>query len=121
MRLASDNPMRTPLMIVLIFEVVVYGLSIPVMIFISDVPGGLAGGLGGAAGGLALVSAALLRTAIGFPVAWLTQLAGIALGIATSTMFIVGGMFAGIWILIFVLGRRLEAQWAAGNPDQPAG
>jgi len=119
-RLAADNPMRMPLMITLIFEVIVFGLSIPVMIFISELPGGLAGGLGGLAAGLALLSAGLMRTPAGYPLGWLTQLAGIALGIATPTMFIVGGMFAGIWLLMFVLGRRLERRSTPGDSGQPA-
>ncbi|WP_246187017.1 DUF4233 domain-containing protein [Microlunatus speluncae] len=117
MRLAADNPMRTPLMITLMFEVIVFGLSIPVMIFISGLPGGLAGGLGGLAAGLALVSAGLMRTPAGYPLAWLTQLAGIALGIATPTMFVVGGLFAGIWLFMFVLGRRLERRTPPGSAD----
>jgi hypothetical protein len=112
--------MRTPLLITLVFEVVVFGLSVPVMIFISGLPGALAGGLGGLAAVLALVSAGLLRKPAGFPVAWLTQLAGIALGIATPTMFIVGGMFAGIWVMMFVLGKRLEQRSRPGEPGRAA-
>ena len=45
--LSPGNPMRVVLMTVLIFEVIVYGLAVPVMIFISDVPGAAAGGFGG--------------------------------------------------------------------------
>ena len=36
--LSTGNPMRVVLMAVLIFEVIVFGLAIPVMIMISDVP-----------------------------------------------------------------------------------
>lgn len=121
MKLAADNPMRTPLLIVLIFEVIVYGLSVPVMIFNSNVPGGVAGGLGGAAAALALVSAGLMRTPVGYPAGWLTQLAGIALGFATPIMFVVGAMFAGIWIMIFVFGRRLEKRNLPGKPGESGG
>lgn len=117
MRLAADNPMRTPLLITLVFEVIVFGLSVPVMIFISGLPGGLAGGLGGLAAVLAVASVGLLRTPAGYPLAWLTQLAGIALGIATPMMFVVGGMFAGIWLLMFILGRRLEQRAASRGAD----
>ena len=120
MRLAADNPMRMPLLMILIFEVIVFGLSVPVMIFISGLPGGLAGGLGGLAAVLALISAGLLRTPAGYPVAWLTQLAGIALGIATPTMFIVGGLFAGLWLFMFILGRRLERRAQSGESGPAA-
>lgn len=108
MRLAADNPMRMPMMMTLAFEVIVFGLSIPVMILISGLPGWVAGGLGGLAAALALASAGLMRSAVGYPLGWLTQLAGIALGFATATMFVVGAIFAGLWLLFFVLGRRLE-------------
>ena len=36
--LSPGNPMRVVLMTILIFEVIVFSLAIPVMIFISDVP-----------------------------------------------------------------------------------
>ena len=42
--LSPGNPMRVVLMTILIFEVIVFSLAIPVMIFISDVPGAAAGG-----------------------------------------------------------------------------
>ncbi|MFC7620902.1 DUF4233 domain-containing protein [Microlunatus sp. GCM10028923] len=118
MRLAADNPMRMPLMITLMFEVIVFGLSIPVMILISGLPGWVAGGLGGLAALLALASAGLMRSTAGYPLGWLTQVAGIALGFANPTMFVVGAIFAGVWLLFFVLGRRLErrAPRAGGAP-----
>ena len=51
MTLTPGNPMRVVLLSILLFEVVVYGLAIPVMILVSDVaPAGRAlGGGGGAA------------------------------------------------------------------------
>ena len=57
----------------------VFGLAVPVMIFNSDVPPSLAGGLGGAAALLALISAGMLRTSAGYLLGWLTQLVGLAL------------------------------------------
>ena len=57
--LSPGNPMRVVLMTVLIFEVIVYGLAIPVMIFISDVPGAAAAGFGGGTAVLALVAAGI--------------------------------------------------------------
>ncbi len=47
--LRPGNPMRNVLLAVLIFEVVVFGLSIPVMIFVSSVAGELAAIAGGGA------------------------------------------------------------------------
>lgn len=108
--LRPGNPMRPVLLAVLIFEVIIFGLSIPVMIFVSSVSGELAGLAGGAAALLALVAAGLLRRPAGYYVGWVTQLVGILLGFLTYGMFIVGVMFAGLWLLTFVLGRRLDAQ-----------
>jgi hypothetical protein len=114
--LSPGNPMRVVLMTVLIFEVIVFGLAIPVMIFISDVPGAAAAGLGGGTAALALVAAGLLRSRVGYTLGWLTQLAGLALGLLTSTMFIVGALFAAVWVLAFVLGKRLDSRMET-SPD----
>jgi hypothetical protein len=108
--LRPGNPMRNVLRAVLIFEVIVFGLAIPVMIFVSSVPGEAAALAGGGAALLALVSAGLLRRAAGFYVGWVTQAIGIALGFLTYGMLVVGIMFASLWLLTFVLGKRLEAQ-----------
>lgn len=115
--LSPSNPMRTVLLAVLVFELIVYGLSVPVMILVSQVHGLTAGLLGGGAGLLALISAALLRRPIGYVLGWVTQLVGIGLGFATPPMFVVGTVFAGLWVLTFVLGRRLDA----GGRAAPAG
>ena len=55
MTLTPGNPMRIVLLAVLIFEVIVFGLSIPVMILVSDVPALTAALAGGGAALLALV------------------------------------------------------------------
>jgi hypothetical protein len=119
--LSAGNPMRVVLMVVLIFEVIVFGLAIPVMIFVSNVPGVAAAGFGGAAAVLALVAAGLLRSGVGYVLGWLTQLAGLALGVLTSSMFIVGALLAAVWVLAFVLGKRLDSQTetSPGNGDIP--
>ena len=114
--LSAGNPMRVVLMTVLIFEMVVFGLAIPVMIFISGVPAEAAGALGGAAAVLAVLAAALLRSRVGYVLAWIVQVAGLALGLLTATMFIVGALFAAVWVLEFVLGKRLDSRMKA-SPD----
>ena len=108
--LSASNPMRVVLMTVLIFEMIVFGLAIPVMIFISGISTGAAAGYGGATAVLALVAASLLRSRVGYILGWLTQLAGLALGFLTPTMFIVGALFAAVWVLAFVLGKRLDSR-----------
>jgi hypothetical protein len=106
--LSPGNPMRVVLMTVLIFEVIVFGLAIPVIIFVSNVPAAAAAGFAGGAAVLALVAAGLLRYRVGYVLGWLVQLAGLALGLLTTSMFIVGAILAGVWLLAFVLGKRLD-------------
>jgi len=108
--LSAGNPMRVVLMIVLIFEMVVFGLAIPVMIFVSNASAAAAAGFGSAAAVLALAAAGLLRSRIGYVLGWLTQLAGLALGLLTASMFVVGALLAGVWVLAFALGKRLDSQ-----------
>ena len=108
--LSAGNPMRVVLMAVLIFEVIVFGLAIPVMILVSHVSGAAAAGFAGGAALLALVAAALLRSAVGYVLGWLTQLAGVALGLLTTSMFLVGALLAAVWVLAFVLGKRLDSR-----------
>jgi hypothetical protein len=111
--LSPGNPMRVVLLSVLIFEVIVFGLAIPVMILIGNVAPGAAGGFGGGAAALALLAAGALRRPVGYYLGWVTQVVGIALGFLTSTMFIVGVMFAAIWVISFVLGKRLDGAQTA--------
>lgn len=109
MRLADGNPMTNTVALTLFFEVIVFVLAIPGMITVSDVavPVALASGI--AAALLALASASSLRRPIGWPLAWVTQLAGLALGLLTPWMYAVGGMFALLVVVEFVLGRKIEA------------
>lgn len=106
--LQPGNPMTKVLMSVVAFEVIIFGLGAFVMIQVSDRPVALSliTALGAAA--LALLATVMLRSQIGFLLGWLAQIVGISLGFLTPAMFVMGGMFAGLWIISFVLGRRLE-------------
>jgi hypothetical protein len=108
--LSTGNPMRVVLMTVLIFEVVVFGLAIPGMILVSEVSPAAAAGFAGGAALLALVAAGLLRSRVGCVLGWVVQCAGLALGFLTTTMFIVGALFAAVWVMSFVMGKRLDSR-----------
>ena len=108
MTLTPGNPMRVVLLAILIFEVIVYALAIPVMILVSEVSPGLAAGFGGGAALLVLVAAGLLRRAAGYLIGWSAQLVGVGLGFLTSPMFFLGAMFLALWLVTFVLGKRLD-------------
>ena len=108
--LTPRNPMRVVLLSILLFEVVVYGLAIPVMILVSHVDALPAALLGSGSSVLALLGAGLLRKPLGYPIGWVAQLVGILLGLLTPAMFVVGGMFTALWVVSFVLGKRLDAR-----------
>ena len=120
MRVAPTNPMGRVMLSILAFEAIVFGISIAGMIQVSDrsLPVAFGAGLGSAA--LALLAAALLRGPLGYPLGWLTQVVAVGLGFATDMMFAVGGMFALLWVVCFVLGRRIENTPPAGPPPEPA-
>jgi hypothetical protein len=115
MTLRPGNPMRVVLLAILLFEVIAYGLAIPVMILVSEVPAAYAAGLGGGAALLALVAAMLMRRPVGFLLGWVTQPVGVVLGFLTTPMFFVGAMFLGLWVISFILGKRLDGQAAAAT------
>ena len=43
----------------------------------------------------------------------MTQPLGVVLGFLTAPMFFVGGMFLALWLISFILGKRLDGQAAA--------
>ena len=108
--LSAGNPMRVVLMTVLIFELIVFGLAIPVMILVSGVSPVAAAGFGGGAALLALVAAGLLRSRVGYILGWIAQLVGLTLGFLTPMMFAVGAVLGGVWLLSFILGKRLDSR-----------
>ena len=56
---------------------------------------------------------ARLRRPDGYPIAWAAQLVAVLLGFLTPAMFLMGAIFLVIWVVSFVLGRRIEADRAA--------
>lgn len=102
------------LLVTLVFEAVVFALAIVGMIQVSSLPVGTALAVGGGATALAFVAAATLRGPLGYPLGWLTQAAALVLGFATPWMFLMGGVFVLLWVVSFVLGRRLDRSAATG-------
>jgi hypothetical protein len=56
-----------------------------------------------------------MRRPLGYYLGWVTQPVGVALGVLTVPMFVIGTMFLGLWVLSFVLGKRLD-----NRPESPA-
>ena len=95
-------------MITLFLQLIALGLAIPVMIKLAGVPTGLALLTTGGTALLCLVAGALFRSPVGYPLGWLAQVAGLALGMVSGVMFVVGVIFTGIYVLAFVLGRKID-------------
>jgi len=112
--LVPTNPMNRVLMAILLFEAICCGLAIPGMIQVSNTSVGLAFGLGCVAMLLCIAAAGTLRMPVGWVLAWTAQLACVGLGFVVDTMFAVGGMFLLLFVISFVLGRRLQTARTAG-------
>jgi uncharacterized protein DUF4233 len=102
---------------VLAMEAIIIGLAIPVAISIEHLHRGVAGGVGG---GLA-VCAALLSGLVGRRgMAWALwagtalQALIIAAGVVVPAMYILGAIFAALWITGVWLARRIDT---AAAPD----
>jgi hypothetical protein len=114
-RLTAGNPMGRAMMITLFLQMIALGLAIPVMIMLADVPTGLALATAGGTAFLCLLAGGLFRTPAGYPLGWLAQIAGLALGLITGVMFFVGAIFTAVYLLAFVLGKKIDN--AAVGPD----
>jgi hypothetical protein len=102
---------------VLIFEAIVIGLAIPVAIVLEDANHGLAGGVGGALA----VCAVLIGGVVGRPrMGWalvagtVLQLLIIAAGVVVPAMYILGVIFAALWVTGIWLARRINPR-----PNRP--
>jgi hypothetical protein len=107
---------------VLIMEAVVIGLAIPVAIVLEHLRRGVAGGVGG---GLALC-ALLLGGMVGRPghgwALWagtILQALIIAAGVVVPAMYVLGAIFAALWITGIWLARRIQSPPAPRTPSPP--
>ena len=121
--MSSNKLLRQLCGTVLIMEAVVIGLAIPVAIVQEHLRHGVAGGVGG---GLA-VCALLLSGLVGRPgMGWalwagtVLQVLVIASGVVVPAMYILGAIFAALWITSIRLARRLQAPPAPRAPAAPS-
>ena len=106
--LAADNPMTKTVVIFLAFEVIVFGLAIPGMVLVSRISVATSVILGCVGMILSIVCAIGVPRTWGYLLSWAIQIFGILLGLATPMMYVVGVIFAAIWVAIMVLGRRID-------------
>jgi Protein of unknown function (DUF4233) len=108
---------------VLIMEAIVIGLAIPVAIVMEHLRHGVAGALGGALAVCALVLSAVVgRPGMGWAL-WAgtaLQVLVIAAGIVVPAMYVLGAIFAALWVTGIWLARRLEVPGVpAAHTDPP--
>lgn len=106
--LAPTNPMSRAMAACLVCQVIVFVLAFPGMVVVSHTPVWMAAVGTAVPMLLALAACARLRRPGGYALGWLAQVAGVLMGLLTPMMWFAGGLFAVIWTISFVLGRRLE-------------
>lgn len=102
---------------ILVFEAILLGLSVPVLIHLSDAPTWLSVTLCTVLAVLALLTTGLFRRgSAGDVLGWVVQVGFVALGLLHPAFFFVGGMFALLYWGGWALGRKIVAdreRWAA--------
>jgi hypothetical protein len=98
--------------VILTLEAVVLALSVPVMISVEGVDTGVAVGLGVGLAVLCVLTAGLLRRPWAYVLGHAVQVSVICLGFLVPVMFLVGAMFAALWALAYLVGRKIEADQA---------
>lgn len=102
---------------VLFFEAIIFGLATPVMISVYEIETEFAlwAGLGLAV--LSLLTIGLLSRPFGYVVGHLIQIAAIVMGFLVPVMFVIGGIFAALWVLAYLLGKKIQADRALDSPS----
>jgi hypothetical protein len=103
---------------VLVFEGLVVFFATLVALDLSDIDHATLWLVGGTASVACVVLAALLRRRWAFAAGSVLQVLVIGTGVVVPVMFFLGAVFAGLWILAIVLGRRVERLNAAAAPEQ---
>ncbi|HEY2555729.1 MAG TPA: DUF4233 domain-containing protein [Diaminobutyricibacter sp.] len=122
-RARRNRTMRESLgSIVLGFELIVVFLGALVLFGLKSLPAAVALGGGAALVILMIVAIALLRYPVGIILGWAVQVIVIAAGLLVPAFYIVGAIFAAMWIYCMIVGGRLDhrdrrAREAAAHPD----
>jgi hypothetical protein len=106
---------------VLILEAIVIGLAIPVAIMYEHLHRGVAGGVGGGLAVCALLLSGMVgRRGMGWAL-WagsVLQVMVIAAGVVIPAMYILGLIFAALWITAVWLARRIQRIQTLAPPTQ---
>ena len=107
---------------VLVMEAVVIGLAIAPAIVLEHASRGVAGGVGGGLAVCALVLSGLVgRPGMGWAL-WagtVLQALVIAAGVVVPAMYVLGAIFAALWVTGIWLARRLQTPPATPTAEHP--
>ncbi|MFE6648904.1 DUF4233 domain-containing protein [Nocardioides sp. NPDC057772] len=109
----EKSPRRGMCAAIVSMEGLAVALAAPVMISIGGVSAGLALPLGLGFFVACIVVAGLLRRPWAYWIGWALQVVAIGMGFLITIMFVVGVIFAVLWGMADILGRKIERERAA--------
>ena len=109
----EKSPRRGMCAAIVSMEGLAVALAAPVMISIGGVSAGLALPLGLGFFVACILVAGMLRRPWAYWVGWALQVVAIAMGFLIPSMFVVGVIFAVLWGMADILGRKIESERAA--------
>jgi hypothetical protein len=98
---------------ILLLEMVVLGLTTPVLVSVNHVDTGAALATGLGLAGACLVVSGLLRFRWAYWLGWLIQVGALLLGIQIGVMIVLGIVFLALWATAYLLGSKIERERAA--------
>ncbi|HEX4817835.1 MAG TPA: DUF4233 domain-containing protein [Nonomuraea sp.] len=93
---------------VLGMEAIVAALVTPVAIGVGRVAPALAVTVGIGLAGLCVVAAGLLKRPVGYVLGSVVQVLAIVTGVLVTAMYVLGAIFAALWITAIIVARRVE-------------
>jgi len=111
-RLAGNKDVRRLSAAVLVLEAVVIALAIPVAIKVSGTDAATAGIAGGGLAVVCLLLCGLLRFGWAYYAGALVQLAAIVAGVLVPLMYVLGVIFAALYVWAIVMPLRHESRQA---------
>jgi hypothetical protein len=111
---------ETLLSVVLVLEAAILFFATLAVNGLTDIPTELVVGVGGGLLVLFVVVALLQRWAWGVVLGGILQAVFIATGVAHPFMYVIGAVFAGLWIWCLVRARRIETSRRAAAEGEPS-
>lgn len=109
----EKSPRRGMCAAIVSMEGLAVALAAPVMISIGGVSAALAIPLGLGFFVACILVAGMLRRPWAYGLGWALQVVAIGMGFLISIMFVIGAIFAVLWGLADILGRKIERERAA--------